>query len=334
MILYGILNAVLDTSIVFSFDRSGFRRHRAKFDNQDLNVDMTSKVCLVTGANSGIGLATSKALARLGARVHLLCRNAQRGEEALLQIQRETGSKTVFLHLVDISDMRSIRSFSRQLKEQTVDVLVHNAGVLPGRRVETADGLELTLATNLVGPFLLTQLLIGKLKAAEAARVIFVSSGGMYTQRLDVSQLAPHAGSKFDGVVAYARTKRALTVLSELFSERYSARGTTFNSMHPGWADTPAVRTSLPLFHQVTRLILRTPDEGADTVIWLAVSHKADDESGKFWFDREPRATYYLPWTRESREEREALWEALERWTGATANTSTDKVASARAKVE
>ena len=138
----------------------------------------------------------------------------------------------------------------------------------------------------------------------------------MYTQQLDVAALFAGGADPFDGVVQYARTKRAQVVLNGLLAERLSGTGVTFSAMHPGWADTPAVRRSLPRFHALTKGILRTPEEGADTVVWLAASPASGGRSGLFWFDREAVGTTPVPGTRETEEERGRLWEALVAATG------------------
>lgn len=326
--LGGLLDAALDASVVLSFDRSGFRRHARRFDPKDLDVDLSGKTALVTGANSGIGKATVAGLARLGARVVMLCRDEARGREALRELERETGRKAFDVVRLDVSDFAEIRRAAGPFRGASVDVLVHNAGVLPPARVASRDGLELTLATNLAGPFLLTGLLLPALGRARG-RVVHVSSGGMYTQRLDVAALFRGGGEPFDGVVQYARTKRALVVLNELLAERLAASGVTFSAMHPGWADTPAVRTSIPRFHALTKGILRTPEEGADTVVWLAASPAAAGRSGLFWFDREPAGTTPLPGTREAESERDALWTALVEAVGVDPARATGRAAGA-----
>jgi len=309
-VLSGLLDSILDASVVLSFDRSGYLRHARRFDPGDLEVDLGGKRALVTGANSGIGKAVARELGRLGARVVMLCRDEARGRGALAELESETGRRSFELVRLDVSDLGDVRRVAPGLGRGPVDILVHNAGVLPDRRLTTRDGLEVTLATNLVGPFLLSGLLRPALERARG-RVVHVSSGGMYTQRLDVDGLLRGGPDPFDGVVQYARTKRALVVLNELLAERFSGSGITFSAMHPGWADTPAVRTSLPRFHALTRGILRTPEEGADTVVWLAASPAAAGRSGLFWFDRAPAATTPIPRTRETALEREMLWAAL-----------------------
>jgi NAD(P)-dependent dehydrogenase (short-subunit alcohol dehydrogenase family) len=275
-------------------------------------VDLSGRRCLVTGANSGIGFETSLALADLGADVVLLCRDRERGEQALERIRSETGSRRVSLEQLDVSDLASVREAGARLAEAPADVLVHNAGVLPDARRETRDGLELALATHVVGPFLLTRLLEPRLRASADGRVIWVSSGGMYTRRLSLRD--PNWERRpYDGVIAYAETKRAQAVLAELWAERLAGSSVVVNAMHPGWADTPAVRSSLPGFHRLTRQILRTPAEGADTVVWLAASPAARGHSGRFFFDREPRRTHLLPFTRESERDRRELWALCDR---------------------
>lgn len=299
-------NALLDASILYSFDRSGFVRHARSFTAGDLDTDLTGRVCLVTGANSGIGFETSKALAGRGATVWMLCRDRQRGQRAAEQVRGATGSAHVHLAQLDVSDLGAVRRFAREFPSPRVDVLVHNAGVLPDQRMESADGHEITLATHVLGPWVLTQALAPKLRASRDARVVFVSSGGMYTQRLSLDD-CEWRRRPYDGVAAYAQTKRMQVVLAELLAEELRTTRVTVSSMHPGWADTPAVKSSLPRFWKTMQRRLRTPAEGADTVIWLAASPAARGRSGLFWFDRRPRSTHLLPWTRESGAERRAL---------------------------
>lgn len=311
-------DSLLDASILFSFDRSGYRRHARGFEPRDLDVDLAGRVCLVTGANSGIGLETSEALAARGATVWMLCRDRDRGQRALARVRAATGSRDAHLALLDVSDLGGIRRFARDFSAPRIDVVVHNAGVLPDRRITSADGHELTLATHVLGPWALTQALLPRMRASRDARIVFVSSGGMYTQQLSLDD-CQWQRRPYDGVAAYAQTKRMQVVLGELLAGDLAASKirATVSSMHPGWADTPAVRTSLPRFWRAMQARLRTPAEGADTVIWLAASPAARGRSGLFWFDRKPRSTHLLPWTRESEVERRALRALCDRAVGA-----------------
>lgn len=310
----GLLDRALDRSVLLSFDRHGYARHARRFDRSEDDTDLDGKVVLITGANSGIGKATARALARRRADVWMLCRDSQRATEAMEELQTENPAAKLHFAQMDISEQASIRQAVERIDAPHIDVLVHNAGVLPDERFETADGVELTVATNLVGPFLLTWLLRDRLVAAEQGRIVLVTSGRMYPRKLSVDRLVRPA-RRFDGVTAYADTKRAMVVLNEQLAARFEGTDVTVHAMHPGWAATPAVKTSLPTFWSVTRSILRTPEEGADTVIWLASADAAAQTSGELWFDRQAVATHAFPWTREGAAERERLWDQLCRWT-------------------
>jgi len=301
------LSLLVDPTIALSFDRTGYAIHSLTFDDRDLDVDMTGKRCLITGANGGLGYETALGLADLGASVFLLCRDAGRGEQAAARIRDQTGNRAVTAEVVDMASLGSVRAAGDRLGAAPVDVLVHNAGVLPDARIVTDEGLESTFATHVVGPFLLTKLLRPALQRAAQARVIWVSSGGMYTKKLQTADPNWRERS-YDGVSAYAETKRAQVVLAELWAEVFDSTPVTVNAMHPGWADTPGVRSSLPSFFRIMRSRLRTPAEGADTILWLAVSARAANYDGRFFFDRAPRLTHLLPLTRESEYDRHQLW--------------------------
>ncbi len=301
-----------DKTIVFSFDKTGFLLHKLSFSESDLNVDLSGQVAVVTGANSGMGFATTRFLASRGVRVHMLCRNRRRGLDAIETIRSEIDDANLTLHVVDVSSLSSIHEFVNRYSESHLDIMIHNAGVLPSERILTNDGLELTWATNILGPFLMTHLMLPQLKNAKRARVIYVSSGGMYPQKLDLEDLNWDT-RVFDGVRAYANSKRAMVIVNELMAEKYTDTPIRFHAMHPGWADTPAVKTSIPTFYRVTKAILRTPEQGADTIKWLAAAESPQDSSGRFWFDRKQRKTHLLPGTRETETMREQLWELLVR---------------------
>ncbi len=303
-----VFSALLDPTIVFSFDRTGYWLHSASYRPGDLEVNLTGCVCLVTGANSGLGFEAARELAWRGGEVWLLCRDAERGQAALEQIQREQPNALLHLELLDVSNLSMVRLFAKRFPRDRVGVLVNNAGILPETRRETVEGIETTWATNVLGPFLLTELLLPRLRAAGNARVITVSSGGMYPMRLTLDDVESRNGT-FSGVRAYSLTKRAQVVLNELWAEHCAGSGITFCAMHPGWVDTAGIRSSLPGFHQLLGRRFRNLAEGADTIVWLAVCERIAGISGKFWFDRRQRWTHYLPWTRERRADRERLWE-------------------------
>ena len=282
-----------------------------QFDPRDLDVDLFGQRCLVTGANSGIGFETARALADLGAEVVLLCRNIERGRAAAESIRTSTGNKKVEFFRLDLSNASDVDEAVLELGRDPVDVLIHNAGLLPNKRIESVDGLEITFATHLAGPHRLTHGLRSALERANGARIVWVSSGGMLTRRLNLKD-PQWLDREYDGVDAYAETKRAQVVLAELWAEEFEDSTVDVNSMHPGWANTPAVAESLPRFHRATEAILRTPAEGADTVVWLAASSAAARRTGKFFFDRQTVRTHWLPSTRESQDDRRALWNLCE----------------------
>jgi len=306
----GAWDRLLDATVVLSFGRAGYERHARAFHPGELEVSLAGKTAWVTGANSGIGYVTARALGALGARVVLLCRDEARGASALARIRGEVPAGAFELDRLDISSLADVRAVVAR-RSEAVHLLVHNAGVLPLQRTTTSEGHELTWATNVLGPFALTSLLLPNLRQAKA-RVLTVTSGGMYPVRLGLPALQGQV-ERFDGVAAYAQTKRSEVILNALWAAREP--GIRFHAMHPGWADTPGVQHSLPRFHGLTRQILRTPEQGADTLVWLAAAERPGHSSGQLWFDRAEAPTHAFPWTRESERERAALWGLCERLT-------------------
>jgi len=309
----GLIDTVLDRSVVVGYSSVGYRMRERTWNAGDL-APMDGRVVLVTGATSGIGRAAAEGFARLGASVKMLARDPRRAERARAEIVARSGNVGVEVELCDLSDLAAVREFAARFSAQAsrLDVLVNNAGVLTGERVLTTDGIELTLATNVLGPFVLTNMLTGLLEHSAPSRVINVSSGGMYTQRLHVDDLQM-TGEEFDGTVAYARTKRIEVVLTELWAERLRDTGVVVHAMHPGWVDTPGLAASLPRFHRLTSPLLRTPQQGADTIVWLGAASEPGHSSGRFWHDRRARPANRVPWTKESAEERGRLWLECER---------------------
>ena len=208
----------------------------------------------------------------------LVARDAERGESARAHVAEHTDGGEARLELCDLAKLASVRDLARRLdaRGDRLDVLVHNAGVLPEERTITEDGIELTFAVNVVAPFLLTRLLTGMLAASAPSRIITVSSGGMYTQRLHTDDLQ-NADGEFNGTTAYARTKRAQVLLTEEWARRLADRGIVAHAMHPGWADTPGISASLPRFYRISRPLLRSPAQGADTIVWLGSCRRSGD---------------------------------------------------------
>jgi len=210
-----------------------------------------------------------------------------------------------------------------------LDVVIHNAGALTPERHVAADGTEATVASQVVGPFLLTALLLDRLAASAPSRVITMSSGGMYAAGLTVLQLEM-TPENYHGTEQYARAKRAQVTLTGMWADRFADSGIRFHSMHPGWADTPGVYESLPTFSKVMGPLLRTPDQGADTLVWLAADDEPLKSNGRFWLDRRPRSIHKLPMTKktDTAERRQRLWE----WVAETAGAEPSVNNSARSR--
>ncbi|KAI3877093.1 hypothetical protein MKX03_027619 [Papaver bracteatum] len=304
-----------------NFTKSGFIEHSKNFNEEDMKIQFDGKNCVVTGANSGIGYAAAEALAFRGGNVYMVCRNKERGEIAVSKVQSVTGNKNVYLELCDLSSLSHIKSWASKFisRKQPLHVLVNNAGLLEKNRITTPEGcvvfyleqrnyyvhvrilvaqelmhfrllfiftrLELNFAVNVAGTFSLTELMLPLLeKAAPDARVITVSSDGMYTAPL--TEDLQFSEGNFDGDLQYARTKRVQVALTERWAKLYGEKGTEFYSMHPGWAMTPGVVKGLPELCKSMSWMLRTSDEGADTIVWLALQPKEKLASGGFYFDR------------------------------------------------
>jgi NAD(P)-dependent dehydrogenase (short-subunit alcohol dehydrogenase family) len=315
------VDAVLEASVVGSFSRIGYHARRRLDHWRDLeSFDLHGRTAVVTGATSGLGRETARLLATLGAEVCVVGRDPARTERAAGELRRDTGG-AVEAAVADLSLLTDVRALADELaaRHPRVDVLVHNAGALLHERTLTAEGNEVTVATHVLGPFLLTALLLPQLTAAAPGRVVLVASGGMYAERLDVAGLGMPEG--YDGVKVYARAKRAQVALAGEWTRRLGDRPVAVAAMHPGWADTPGIQASLPRFSRLAGPLLRTPREGVDTGVWLSAAPEAPALAGRFLLDRRPRAVHKVPWTRRPDEAVEAarLWRWCADRTGAPA---------------
>jgi dehydrogenase/reductase SDR family member 12 len=305
-----LLDMALDRAIVPGYTSVGYRLRQAGWADDPAPDALCGRTALVTGANRGLGKAIAAGLARLGATVLLTVRDRDSGERARDDIIEAGIHKTaeVRVEVCDVSDLATVRAFADGLagRVSRLDVLIHNAGVLPPSRTETGGGHEITLATHVLGPILLTESLLPILAESSDARVILMSSGGMYTQSLPNDDPEYRRGH-YRGVTAYARTKRIQVAFTPILARRWAAQHVRVYSMHPGWADTPGVAAALPGFRAVTGPLLRTAEEGADTAVWLAATTPAP-ATGRFWHDRRTRPQHYLPLTRYGEGDREMLW--------------------------
>ena len=311
-----LIDGALDRAVAPGYSRFGLavRQRLGSWPADPPRMD--GKVVLVTGASSGLGRAAAAGLARLGADVRVLTRDSDRSAKLGRELAAETGGAVKGV-TCDVSDLGSVRRFTSRFasNEERLDVLVNNAGVMPDERTESADGVELTFATHVLGPHVLIERLAPLLRSSAPSRVINVSSGGMYAQGLAIDDLESREGTYRKNAV-YAKTKRAQVILTAEWARRLEPDGVAVQAMHPGWADTQGVRDSLPGFSKVTRSIIRNADQGADTIVWLAASPEAQHPTGAFWHDRRPRPEHYVPLTRESAEDRRRLWEAVEELAG------------------
>lgn len=253
-------------------------------------VDLTNKVVVVTGANSGIGKEVATYAAAKGAKLYMFCRSKDRAEKAREEIMKASSSETVDIVLVDLGEMASVKKAVTSLleKENTVDVLICNGGVLLNEKQKTKEGNEVTFASHLLGgSYLLSQLLIPQLKASTDPRIIFVSSGGMYTSPFpdwDTATSSDDAKHKYDGQLAYAYAKRGQVLLADEYAKLYSAIPTV--SVHPGWTLTPAVDIAYGDNKKYLEP-MRTTWQGAEGICWLMGTEGGNLESGAFYLDRQ-----------------------------------------------
>ncbi len=295
---------------IWRFTKLGYRASKKRW--KPVSAYQGDRHAIVTGATSGIGRAIARQLADLGTRLTIVARSDKKAARIVAELIAETGNQQIRYEIADLSNMAEVHALCDRLLEsgERVDIVVNNAGALFNPRQQTAEGFEKSFALLLLSPYILTERLLPLLTKAESPRVVNVLSGGMYTQRIRVRDLQSTRG-EYSGSVAYARAKRGLMIVTEDWAERWEAASVIVNAMHPGWVDTPGVETALPGFYRVTKRLLRTPDEGADTAVWLATSSEAGKVSGKFWLDREQHPTHLSERTKETPDDRRELLATL-----------------------
>lgn len=251
---------------------------------------MKGKVVIVTGANSGMGLATTVDLARRGATVIMACRSRERGQAALAEAQRQSGSQRIELLLCDLGSLDSIRNFAEEFtaKYPVLDILINNAGVVTVKRQLTVDGFEMDLGVNHLGHFLLTNLLLESLKRAEQGRIVVVASGAYKIGAMHYKD--PTLSRGYNPAKAYARSKLANILFAKELAVRLKDTNVTVNSLHPGAVGTNiGVNRETGFGRSVLKLLslfFLTPEQGADTAIYLATEPELNEVTGQYYYRR------------------------------------------------
>lgn len=278
---------------------------------------MHGRVCVVTGASSGIGRAAALGLAARGAVVVLVCRDEACGNAVMEEIARAGCDGTATLLLADLASQRQVRELAAaiQARFERVHVLINNAGIAGARpRQATGDGLERTFAVNHLAPFLLTTLLLDTLKASAPARVVTLSSAAHRFFAMDFDDL--QGERRYSGFGAYARSKLANVLFTHELARRLAGTGVTANCLHPGVVATNIIRDSPRVLRAIfAGPLALSPEKGADTVLYLATAPEVAEVSGRYFVRRRP--------VRPSRAARDAgaarrLWQASEALTGSS----------------
>lgn len=280
---------------------------------------MKGKVCVVTGSNSGIGKETAKALAHMGATVVMAVRSRERGESARMEIVEASGNEAVDIMVCDVSSKESIGHFVEEFESRydRLDVLINNAGAVFGRREDSVDGFESTLAVNYLGPFRLTLGLLPMLRRSAPSRVVNVSSGMHKTGKMDLDDL--QGKGKFKGMEAYANTKLMVTTWTYELARRLEGTGVTANVVEPGFVATNLGRNSGSLFNAISfklvRFLQTTPEKGAETSVYAASAEELEGVTGKSFAKSKETTSAEISYNVEIQR---GLWEATVELLGLT----------------
>ena len=335
-----IVDTVMEKFVVPSFSSVGTRIRSRLFHWQALSsYSLKGRVVVLTGGTSGIGEAAARRYAQMGATLVLVARNPQKTDDLIKSLKTEFSNPEIYQVIADLGKQDDVRKAAEELSHRwpAIDVLAHNAGALFTDRKRADNGTDLSVELMVAAPFLLTGLLLDTLKAASEseiavkrgvkpspARVLTMSSGGMYTEALAVDRLQMR-DENYQGARQYARAKRAQVVLNECWAAKVDAPEVVFHALHPGWVNTPGITEALPGFSKLLSPVglLRTADEGADTLVWLSADPSAITESGLFWHDRRARDINITDKTRkaDTSQQREQLWDWCESHTNWRFNT-------------
>ena len=289
-------NFLLDKTIVFSFDKTGFYRHKSNFYEDLSKNDLRGKIALVTGGTSGIGGQVAQELANLGAKVFFTGRNKQKGDFF------EKNSSNLNFFAIDMAKWSDLIEFSKI--GDRYDYIVLNAGGMPSNLVLNEYKFEHQCASQLLGHYYLIHFLSKYKKINNDARIVWISSGGMYLKKLDLDSLFQN--QNYNKIATYANVKRAQVTLVEEMSKQDKWEKIKIFSMHPGWVATSGLKESLPKFFSLMKNRLRTLEEGSDTILWLLLTSKKI-KSGCFYFDREIVSPYIVNYFNPTEEDRKLL---------------------------
>ena len=270
-------------------------------------MSMEGKICIVTGANSGIGKATAIGLAKMNATVVMLCRSRARGEEAQNEIIDLTGNNNVDLLICDLSSQKEIRDFVSEFKSkyQNLHVLINNAGVMLSKKLLSVDGFEMNFAVNHLAPFLLTNLLLDILKKSAPSRIINLGSAAHRMGKIDFEDLQKK-NKKGRFFRLYGSSKLALTLVSYELSRKLEGSHVIVNVVHPGLINTKLGRDRSSTRNGFANKFLKSPEIGAETSIFLASSPEVEGITGKYFAKKKEK-----PSSKDSYNEEYAkrLWE-------------------------
>ncbi len=252
----------------------------------DTDKPMNGKICMVTGATSGIGEVTAQVLAQQGATIVIVGRSKEKSIATVDRIKEQTGNSSVEFLLADLSVQKEVRQLAEQFKSryQRLNVLVNNAGAFVFKRQETIDGLEMSFALNHLNYFLLTNLLLDKIRASAPARIINVSSSAHEGAKINFNDL--QGRQKYGGMRAYGQSKLANVLFTYELARRLEGSGVTVNALHPGLVATNFGKNNKGIVRQVMRLVhlfAISPEKGAQTIIYLATSPEVEHVTGHYF---------------------------------------------------
>ena len=320
-----VLDSIIERTVIPSFSNLGYKLRRRLFNWPELNTyQLENKVVVLTGGTSGIGREAASVFAALGATLVIVGRNPEKTRLLVQELIKDSGNQTIHAVIGDLGEREDVQHIADNLASRfpVINVLIHNAGALFNSRKLASNGTDLSVELMVATPFLLTGKLLPQLNAAsqsnEPARVLTMSSGGMYTEALTVDGIEM-SDAEYQGAKQYARAKRAQVVLNEMWAEKFPTNEIIFHALHPGWVETPGIAEALPGFTGWLDKfgLLRTPHQGADTLVWLSADEIPGRSNGAFWHDRAIRRINMSSKTRDADtpQTRNALWQWCEEHT-------------------